>query len=357
LKPGDRVRFAAQAPDVSERGENDHGERRQGERPPEAAPLTDPHLPAARAKDLWHGPGEAVIEILNPGFELTVQRMSRPGFAHLGISAGGAADSLALRIGNRLVGNHEAAGAFEMAGTGARFRFLRDTWIAVTGAANAPTLDSQPLVMWTSFPVKEGQTLSFGVMEAGMRAYLCVNGGLAESGGIPLSPRMPVFAGGAGVNPPSYKRCPMSIRDLYARDSHLLRVTKGPQWDWFTPASQNEFFAAEFQVNQEVSRRGLRIQGPVMDPLPQFAGQELTSEGVANGTVQIPAGGQPLILFCEQHTTGGYPKMATVIRSDLWRLGQIRPGTRVKFEIAEIDEAWRLNREFELVIQNAALAI
>jgi allophanate hydrolase subunit 2 len=119
----------------------------------------------------------------------------------------------------------------------------------------------------------------------------------------------------------------------------LLRVTAGPQADWFGGA----LYTAPYSIAEESNRMGLRLRGPA---IPSRPGHMLT-EGVPLGAVQVPPDGQPIILFVEHQTTGGYPKPANVISADFWRLGQLRPRDEVRFEQVTIEQALKLLQEQE----------
>jgi allophanate hydrolase subunit 2 len=113
----------------------------------------------------------------------------------------------------------------------------------------------------------------------------------------------------------------------------VLRVTPGPQSDWFSEASQKLFYASTYRVAEESNRMGIRLEGPAISTR---SSGEMISEGVALGAVQVPEGGQPIILFVEQQTTGGYPKIANVISADLHSLGQLRPRDEIRFELVNL---------------------
>ena len=133
-------------------------------------------------------------------------------------------------------------------------------------------------------------------------------------------------------------------------DEITLRATRGPQADWFDESTIRGFFETEFVVGDEVNRLGARLGSA---KFPASRRHELVSEGIADGAIQIAADGTPMILFCEQRTTGGYPKIANVVRADLSLVGQLRPGTRVRFREFSLGEAWEANRNFEVALQSA----
>ncbi len=284
------------------------------------------------------------IHVVSPGMQTTVQDLGRFGFAHFGVSASGAADALALRAGNLLVGNAENAPALEMTLAGGAFEFEAAAVVALTGSDFGAGLP-----LWTPFEVRAGQTVRCGATRSGARCYLAVRGGIAVPkvmgsasvhivtgvGGRPLRKGDILPVGDAAVRKPrpAARQVPEFAR------GGLLRVTAGPQADWFA----GELLAAPYTLTEESNRMGLRLAGP---PIPSHAGHMLT-EGVALGAIQVPPDGQPIILFVEHQTTGGYPKPANVISADFWRLGQLRPRDQVRFEQVTIEDAVELLRDQE----------
>lgn len=132
----------------------------------------------------------------------------------------------------------------------------------------------------------------------------------------------------------------------------ILRVTPGPQYDWFSEGSRSRFYAGPYQVAEESNRMGLRLHGPAV-PVPSGGG--MITEGVALGAIQVPPGGQPIILFVEQQTTGGYPKIANVIAADLSSLGQLRPRDETRFEAVDFQTARNLFRQQERLLASENL--
>jgi biotin-dependent carboxylase-like uncharacterized protein len=278
----------------------------------------------------------STITVEAPGFFTTVQDLGRPGYAHLGISLSGAADALALRIGNLLVGNDANAAALEMTAVGGTFRFERETVVAITGA----NCDVQT---WQPFPARH---VRVGAVTGGARAYLCVRGGI----GVPL-------VLGSASSPVQLKRgrvLPIGDRTVRAprrqglrrppERGNVVRVTAGPQADWFADGA---LYTSTYTVEPNSNRAGLRLTGA---PVQQREPRQLLTEGVSLGAVQVPAGGQPIVLFVDQTTTGGYPKVANVITADLWRVGQFRPGDHLRFEPVTIEQALQLLREQEELV-------
>jgi KipI family sensor histidine kinase inhibitor len=335
FKPGDRVRF-------------------------EPRPLLK-NRAAKKSQAATVSAKEAAVEILKPGMLTSVQDMGRPHHVHLGISRGGAADPLAYKIGNGILGNPLSAAALEMTATGGTFKFLKDTWFAVTGSACDPKLDAHPVSQWAALPVKAGQTLECGAIEK-MRSYLHIRGGFEVEtvlgsqstcvgggwGGQILKAGDFLKAGALEESHLLYRPPALLLRRHYSEDLHTLRVTRGPQWEKFDDRSRSAFLDSTFAISNEVNRLGLRVEGPSVasrDP------EELVSEGVSPGAIQVPASGQLLILFCEQCTTGGYPRIANVISADLWRLGQMKPGARFRFQEVGMEEAWQIRKDWETSLE------
>ena len=275
------------------------------------------------------------IRVLEAGAETTVQDLGRFGWAHFGVSASGAADALALRAGNLLVGNAENAAGLEMTLVGGAFEFECDAVIALTGSDFGAGLP-----LWAPVAVKAGCVIRCGATRSGARCYLTVRGGLSVLrtmgsasthlatgvGGRALRRGDLLPVGDDAVRQPRRAAAP----PRFPRDA-ALRVTRGPQAEWFG----EELYRGTWMVTEESNRMGLRLRGK---PIPSPAGHMLT-EGVALGAVQAPPDGQPIILFVEHQTTGGYAKPANVISADFWRLGQLRPRALVAFEPVTIEQA------------------
>ena len=300
-----------------------------------------------------------VIQVQEPGLFTTVQDLGREGFGPLGVSASGAADAISLRLGNRLVGNAEGAAGLEMTLLGGTFLFPEGAVIALAGSDFGATLDGKPVELWTAFESRPGQALRLGPTRSGARCYLCVRGGIAVklflgsasthilSGlgghdGRALRKGDVLNIGAASVSTRERRLSARALNELQPRK--ILRVTPGPQSDWFPESSQRLFFASTYRVAEESNRMGLRLEGV---PIPAPAGGRMISEGVALGAVQVPEGGLPIILFVEQQTTGGYPKIANVISGDFHSLGQLRPRDEIRFEQVDWETARALLRKQE----------
>jgi len=311
----------------------------------------------------------SVIEVQAPGLLTTVQDLGREGFGPIGVSPSGGADPFALRIGNRLVGNSESAAGLEMTLLGGTFVFPDGAIIALTGADFGAQLDGAPVPLWTSLEVRARQTLRTGATRSGARCYLCVAGGIAEklflgSASTHLLSGLGGHEGRAlrkgdvlktGTVNGSFRHrtmAPGALQFLQPRKN--LRVTPGPQRDLFSDAAQQTFYANTYRVAEESNRMGLRLEGT---PLPVGGHGEMITEGVSLGAVQITPAGSPIILFVEQQTTGGYPKIANVISADFSSLGQLRPRDEIRFAPVDWDTARQLLIEQETLLASGSLLV
>jgi antagonist of KipI len=300
-----------------------------------------------------------MIRVLKPGMQTTIQDLGRYGYAHLGVSAGGAADSYSFRLANLLVGNPENASALEMTLLGPTLEFHQAATVAITGSAA-----STGLPLREAFTVKSGERLDFGSLVSGARAYLAVRGGFK----VPpvmnsASTFLPASFGGvqgralrsgdelaiAALAHHAVRRLRKSFSDPAATE-RPLRATLGPQVRWFDEKTVEAFFVSEFRVSEQSNRSGLRLSG---DAVLASRRSELLTEGVSLGAVQVPPDGQPIILFVDQQTTGGYPKIANVISADLPRLGQLRPRDVIKFQLVVHSEAVGYLRQQERLLLEA----
>ena len=309
------------------------------------------------------------IQVQAPGLLTTVQDLGRLGFGPIGVSPSGAADPISLRVGNRLVGNKEGAAGLEMMLLGGTFVFPQGAIVALTGSDFGATLDDVRVNLGASVQARPGQTLRLGSTNSGARCYLCVQGGIAVkpflgsasthilSGlggfeGRPLRKGDVLRIGRSSKRFRSRKIAAQVSERLYARK--VLRVTPGPQTDWFSEGSLRSFYAGTYRVGEQSNRMGLRLEGAAIS---QRGSREMITEGVSLGAIQVPAGGSPIILFVDQQTTGGYPKIANVISADLHRVGQLRPREELRFEQVTFDQARTLLIEQEKLLSPRELIL
>ncbi|WP_437883418.1 biotin-dependent carboxyltransferase family protein [Pseudomonas sp. LRF_L74] len=293
-----------------------------------------------------------MIEIITTGPQNTVQDLGRPDYRNIGVATSGAMDSLALRVGNLMLGNAQNLAGLELQTFPVRLRFDEPTVIALTGADCRATLDGRDLLPWWAMPVAAGQVLELSYPRKGARAYLCVAGGIevplvmgsrstALRGGFggfegrPLqsgdqlgwgsheSSRLP--AAGFGVQPPS-----QALADAFGHDEQgnvLLRAIPAGEYGLFEQ-DRERFWGQPWKISAQSNRTGYRLAG---EPLAAQKTLEMRSYGLVPGVVQVPPGGEPIIQLSDANTAGGYPKIAGVIDADLWRLGQAAIGSRVRF--------------------------
>lgn len=332
---------------------------------------------AAAERSASPEPGEDTrapgLRVLDPGQGSSVQDLGRAGRAAEGVPRGGAADALALRAGNRLVGNRDDEAGVEMTLTGATVRFERGAVFALTGAdADAHLTDERGRTArvraWSATVARPGSVLRVGAMQAGARAYLCIAGGVR----VPLvlgsrSTHAPSGLGGyrgrllrAGdvlplseraANPGDARTASASVIDwLTGRERRrTLRVTPGAHAALLGEGVLGALTANEFRVTPAWDRAGARFEGPAIAP---GTGRLLT-EGVPPGAVQVPEDARPILLMPDGPTTGGYAVIACVIGADQPASGQLRPGDGVRFEVASREEALGALREQEAAFDAA----
>jgi antagonist of KipI len=310
-----------------------------------------------------------VIQVQEPGLFTTVQDLGREGFGAIGVSASGAADAVSLRLGNRLVGNDEGAAGLEMTLLGGTFVFPERALLALTGSDFGAALNGKPGELGSSFEAKAGQTLRLGPTRTGARCYLCVQGGIAvelflgsasthilsglgghEGRALRKGDALKIGAESGAIH--ERRLSARALNELQPRK--VLRVTEGPQSDWFSESARRLFYESRYRVAEESNRMGIRLEGAIV-PVP--SGGEMISEGVSLGAIQVPEGGKPIILSVEQQTTGGYPKIANVISADFHSLGQLRPRDEIRFERVDWETARSLLIEQEKLMSSPGLIV
>ncbi len=280
----------------------------------------------------------AALRILAPGAAATVQDLGRPHRAALGVARSGALDRGALRIANRLVGNDESAAGLEVVLGGLRVRAEGDVWVAVTGALAEVRVDGVPAPAYAPVRLTAGAELEVGAARAGVRLYLGVRGGvlspralgsaasdvLAGLGRAPLAAGDRVSLGRPAGPVPVVDAFPWTVPPA----SVDVPVLEGPRADWFAPSAWATLTRALWTVSSQADRVGIRLDGPVLERLRH---DELPSEGMRPGAIQVPPHGRPVVLLADGPVTGGYPVIGVVPDAALDALGQLRPGDSVRF--------------------------
>lgn len=305
-----------------------------------------------------------MIEIVDTGPLNTIQDLGRPGYRDIGVTASGAMDPLALRVANLLVGNEEGAAGIEVQTFPFRLRFGGATTFAVTGGGSA-TLDRVTLPPWWSQTAAAGQVLELLPSPPSARAYIAFAGAVdvpvvlgsrstslrGAFGGIDgrflknedafqlgASAGTVLPAGGLGAVPPA-----TALAELFpiAPDGTLLiRALPAGEHDLFG-ADAERFWSQSWKISSQSDRTGYRLSG---EPVRPTASVEMRSYGIVPGVVQVPPGGEPIVQMSDANTAGGYPKIAGVLEADLWRLGQARIGSRLRFVRSSYAEARALDK-------------
>ncbi len=295
-----------------------------------------------------------MLEVLEAGVLSSIQDAGRPDWTHLGVPIGGACDPWSLAVANLLVGNDAGAAAAEMTLVGGTFAVRAPITIGLAGADLGGIVreSGRPLAPGRTHRLEAGSTIAFPgdadpAARIGVRAYLALPGGVdvpqilgsastalgAGFGGMDgrrLRAGDLLRAVMAGDPDPDAAWLALADEPLAAAETDPLRLLPGPA------AGLEAIVATEWAVGAASDRVGLRLEGP---PLPATESGELLSHGVVTGAIQLPPGGSPIILLADHQTTGGYPIAAVVITADHPRLGQLRPGARVRFAATTIDDA------------------
>ena len=297
------------------------------------------------------------IHVLTPGLLSTVQDAGRPGHADIGMGRAGAADAVAWRLANALVGNHAGEAALEFTLAGPSLRFEQAVTIALTGALPDAQADGQPLPGWTSCHLPAGSTLRLGPLRQGCRGYLAVRGGIdaapvlgsrstdlhAALGGhhgralrggdrLAIGPCEPAawWPRHAGIVALRWRLDPRPWFDAVATEAApcVLALLPGTHANALDEDASARLFAQTFRLSSAGDRTGCRLDGHA---LSLRAPLELVSEPALPGTVQLPPSGQPIVLMAEAPVTGGYPRIGQLAAVELPRLAQRRPGDALCF--------------------------
>ena len=302
------------------------------------------------------------LEVLREGLQSTVQDQGRFGYAHLGVSASGAADNFSLTIGNILVGNPKHYAGIEMTIIGDKYRFKSDAYIALTGSEFEAELDNNSIPFWKRLLIKKGQILDIRSTKNGARCYLCVAGGINIKD-VMGAKTTHLTSGIGGLHGRILKKLDeldfgllddsikpiQNLNDSITTDTKIIKVTKGVQWSWYDKNQKNKLFQHQYQVEELSNRMGLRLFGNAIKTNRE---NEITTAGISLGSIQIPGGGQPIISFVEHQTTGGYPIIANVISADIRKVGQLKAGDCFQFELISLGSAEKLKVDQEKFIHN-----
>jgi antagonist of KipI len=284
--------------------------------------------------------GMNALKAIRPGLFTTVQDLGRTHVSRWGVPLSGAADPFSARAANLLAGNEAGAALLEVTLGSAEFEAVGCFAVGIGGPRCDLTINGDAVPRGKTLIVRNGDRIAIGPAETGFRIYLAISGGID----VPriLGSRSTLVGPGFGglegrklvagdslaaidAPVPETRELPVKITPPFSLDE--ARVLAGPQAEQFPEDSRRRFLEGSFRVSPHSDRRGLRLEGKSAPPSPG----EISPEGIVIGAVQVPPGGDPIVLMPDGPVTGGYPKIAIVIRADLRVLGQWRPGQMVRF--------------------------
>lgn len=290
-----------------------------------------------------------MIEVLKPGLFSVIQDVGRFEYQEFGMPTSGVLDLDSFRLANWLVGNITGQEVLEVVLLGPSLKFHCDAFVGIVGADMSPMVDGVSVSMNKTLHVTKGTVLSFGKLISGFRSYISVFGGFgifeemgskstyvnANVGGIEgrALKKGDFFKLQKCKNLPS-KSIPKRFQIQYF-STMPIRITEGPEFNLFTSLEIADFLSSEFTLSSDSNRMGIRLEGALLSSEKE----EMISSGIVNGTIQVPSNGKPIVLLSEAQTTGGYPRIANVIKSDLPFLGQLAPGSKIRFRKVSLSEA------------------
>jgi antagonist of KipI len=305
-----------------------------------------------------------VFHVLKPGFFTTVQDMGRYGYLSYGVPISGAMDTFSFTAANLLVENNPNDAGLEITLIGPELQALTRTQIAVTGGAISVKINCQDVKMWQTLNIEEGDTISFGKMESGCRAYLSARGGINTP--LMLGSRSTFLRGGfGGIKGRQLKagdviegfvcsslkfghRMPETLLPQFT--NHVkAHVIMGPQTDMFTEKGINTLLSNWYIVTLDADRMGYRLEGP---PIEHKTKADIVSDALLPGAIQVPKNGQPIVIMRDAQTTGGYPKIAVIVATDISLLGQAKPNDTVEFSKIALKSSHEKSREYCKLLNN-----
>lgn len=295
------------------------------------------------------------IKILKPGVLNTLQDLGRIGFRALGVGTNGAMDSFAASVSNYLVGNDDSSAVLEINYPAPEILFNKDALISLAGADFSASVDDLTMPLWSPFFIKKDSVLKFKKHVSGTKVYLAVVGGWqAESWLGSCSTNLPVQAGGylgralqkadeilflnttmpAGKKP-TWNISQFELEKVY-QPVHTIRCLQSVEWDMMDAASKNNFTRQQFIISNQSDRMGYRLTG---EKLNLEESVELISSPVDGGTIQLLPDGNLIVLMADHQTTGGYPRIGSVIKADLPKFSQLVSGQEIRFSVVDMQVA------------------
>lgn len=281
-----------------------------------------------------------------------------------GINPRGPMDPFAAKVANLMVGNPQDSNVLELHFPGPEIEFTSDCYLSISGADLCPALSGHELRTWSVILAEAGDTLRFLNKRSGNRAYVAIDGGMAsaeplarkefETTRLQKGARIERAAPKVGFSPVTRSIVSRSIRPAYC-PWPTVRVIACGEFDHLTPSAKTNFDDAIFTLTADSNRMGFRLSGPALEAVRS---NEMVSAAVTFGTIQLLPNGQLVILTADHQTSGGYPRIATVISADLPLLGQLGPGDRLSFRLTNIYDAEKVaaERERDLALLRTALS-
>ena len=298
------------------------------------------------------------FEVLRAGINTTYQDGGRFHMQHFGVAPGGCMDLKAFLIANALVGNNSEDGVLEFAYQGPLLKLIKGkTKIVITGnvlfqiiRTNNERINGE---CYKSYNLNEGDQIDVLATKNSAYGYLTVEGGFDVK---PFCNSVSILAR-AQIGPNDGKK--IKVKDkiiikknssnkknfetkVLNKDKNIIRVLKGPQFDYFSKNSLKDFFSKDYVITNLTDRMGMRLEGAT---IKNTVSTNIRSEGITKGAIQVPADGQPIVLLTDYPTIGGYPKIANVISADYHLLIQKIPGEKILFQNVELQEAEQLYKE------------
>lgn len=305
--------------------------------------------------------------VVAPGINTTVQDLGRVGYQALGVPVAGALDPIALRLVNVLVGNEPGTAALEFFYQGPMLDVNSHSVRVAAAGCDIEVLGepARRIPPWQSIRLAQGTRFRLGATQGSACGYLAIEGGLALASvlGSQSTYTRSRIGGFEGRALSAQDALPLAqptvepqaeVRLSAPPDWKILdriRVVLGPQDTYFTAAAIGIFLADSFTISKNSDRMGLRLEGP---KLTHARGYNIASDGIANGAIQVPGSGHPIVLLADHQTAGGYPKIATVISADLPAVGRLRPGDSIRFRAVPTAEAEAARRALEADVERCA---
>jgi biotin-dependent carboxylase-like uncharacterized protein len=304
------------------------------------------------------------FEVLRPGINTTFQDLGRKNLYHIGIPFSGAMDNRNFILANAIAGNKENTPVIEFAYQGPLLKFKGEKInFNITGNVSFNLIKKEEQIegnCYENYTLEEGDQLDILSTNKSVYGYLAISGNFEvqfQWGSCSTNTKANV---GANDGKKIEKDQLIEILDTHSHNSkrkleyvsskiEYIRVIKGTNFNYFSDEGKKFFFEKEFKVTKLTDRMGMRLEGPKIE---NIIDTNIKSEGIIKGVIQVPADGNPIIMFSDHGTIGGYPKIGVVISSDYDKLVQLPPGSKIKFKSIELDEAENLYKLYEMETKN-----